>query len=188
MASTRWARTRRNQRSSHCSRWVRAVSRARSQGALHRRDGPRERVLSQPGNSQRWSCSDILGPRPRMATAPRRGRQADLRHGPGPPTLWRSDSPRPPHHRCSGDCEFQDRNPARNYSSPSGELKMSSMARSKTLAILKASGSEGSNRPRSIEMIVCRETPNLSARRCCDHPRSRRRSGRTFCIVQLCRC
>ena len=54
--------------------------------------------------------------------------------------------------------------------------KTSSMVVAKWSAILKASGSEGSKRPRSIEMTVWRVMPSASAHACCDNPAAVRSS------------
>lgn len=57
---------------------------------------------------------------------------------------------------------------------------MSSMLHSKASAIWKASGREGSYFPFSIERTVCRETPRVVARCCCDQPISSRRCLNEF--------
>jgi hypothetical protein len=57
---------------------------------------------------------------------------------------------------------------------------MSSMAQSNVCAMRNAKGREGSNFSRSIEMIVCRETPSAAARSACVQLRPERRSARLF--------
>ena len=54
--------------------------------------------------------------------------------------------------------------------------KISSMARSKSLAIAKASGRLGSYLPVSMALTDCRYTPSCSANSPCDHPRMPRNS------------
>lgn len=59
---------------------------------------------------------------------------------------------------------------------------MSSIFNSNNLAILKASGKDGSYLLVSIAFIVCRETSSAFARSPCDHPFVARKSLRVFFI------
>src|SRR5205085_10278196 len=63
-----------------------------------------------------------------------------------------------------------------------GDTKMSSIGRSNSSAIRKASGSEGSYLPVSIAFTLWRETSSRAARSCWLHARSARSTRRRFSI------